>query len=229
MTTSKALRDDIANILDYLANAELAISVNETAITYLDEGERVSFVPGKGGNFLVERDAPTVKSYLAWVENNSYSAMLLDASLIQLTYVIEGRNVKCHRLAYVPAPFKMDPELVLQEPIVDLVELYMSTTPADIILNSSIRFDLDLENAKVGHPAAHLTINSPTCRIACSAPMHAGRFIDFVFRHFYRSHWKTHRSFFLALEHKNVGTNVIVDDDIYNPHVMWRTKLGDHS
>ncbi|WP_443054843.1 DUF2290 domain-containing protein [Streptomyces sp. NBC_00258] len=71
------------------------------------------------------------------------------------------------------------PDLVRLEPLLDVVDLYAADTPTNMVLHSAIRFDYDPASASPGHPAAHLTINSAHCRIACAAPMHVGRFADF--------------------------------------------------
>ena len=92
---------------------------------------------------------------------------------------------------------------------------------ADVAPRSHIRFDFDTGNARPGHPAAHLTINSADCRIACTAPMHVGRFTDFVYRHFYPAYWAAHRDFFAARAHHHLGGPTITDDDRSAVHLAW--------
>ncbi|MFE7706441.1 DUF2290 domain-containing protein [Streptomyces sp. NPDC057486] len=57
----------------------------------------------------------------------------------------------------------------------------MATEPTNMVLHSAIRFDFNPGSAATGHPAARMTVNSAGCRIACAAPMHIGRFTDFIF------------------------------------------------
>ncbi len=180
MTTLRAIRDEVKNVLDYLTSAELALCANEVSIS----NARISFHLGDHrAGFLLDRRDPRVDHYLHWVKTGAYSAILLDGSLIQMTYDVIAGRVSGHRLAYVPCPYDLDAVLLEGgEPLADIVELYLNDHPA---LRSPIRFDYDLTSAKPGHPAAHLTLNTANCRIACIAPMHPLRFIDFVFRNFY--------------------------------------------
>jgi hypothetical protein len=96
-----------------------------------------------------------------------------------------GSDIVAHRLAYIPCPFIVDTEFLEEgDPIDEVVGMYVELS--DVALRSPIRFDYDLLAAKENHPTAHLTLNSADCRIACVAPMHVLRFVDFTFRHFIR-------------------------------------------
>lgn len=99
-----------------------------------------------------------------------------------------------HRLAYMPCPYDVAAELLAQESLLDAIELYDGSS--DILLRSQLRFDFDPRASAPGHPAAHFTFNSPHCRIACVAPVHIMRFLDFVFRHSYPAQRRFHESFF---------------------------------
>ncbi|GAA1732965.1 hypothetical protein GCM10009680_86870 [Streptomyces yatensis] len=127
-----------------------------------------------------------------------------------------------HRLAYIPTPYRMDPDLVRVEPLLDVVNIYAADTPTSMVLHSAIRFDYDPASAAPGHPASHLTLNSIQCRIACAAPMHVGRFMDFIFRHFYAGLWAAHRSYFTEGATRHIGERTLTDDDRTSPHLMWR-------
>lgn len=221
MTTTRVLRDQVENVLDYLVEAELAIartSVSETPT-------RVSWHPYKAVPFLQSHDHLTIAQYRAWVEAGHYSCVLFDGSLLQITYDVAAGEVAGHRLAYVPCPMVIDLDLIRFEPLSDVIEAHEDDSRF-VALRSPTRFDFDLMGAKPGHPAAHLTFNSVECRIACVAPMHVGRFVDFVFRNFYGIFRAAHASFFDALHHRHLGERVILDDDRFDPHIMW--NLADH-
>ncbi|MFJ8697341.1 DUF2290 domain-containing protein [Streptomyces roseolilacinus] len=148
-------------------------------------------------------------------------ALLFDGSLLQITYEVEGGKIAGHRLAYVPCPCRLDSELVRQEPILEIVDLHVASEPTNMVLHSAVRFDFDPGSAAPGHPATHLTINSANCRIACAAPMHIGRFTDFVFRHFYPTLWKAHLPFFSRSPTRNAGPRTLTDDERDSPHLFW--------
>jgi hypothetical protein len=216
LTTSRLIYDQVRNALDYLLAADLVYYANSLSIS--DSG--VSWhASDRSIPFLLSYDHPTIDQYFAWLGSGAFTAILFDASLLQVTYWIENGQVSGHRLAYVPCPYLVDFDLLSQgEPVADVVELYRST---DAQLRSPIRFDYDPSSAKAGHPAAHLTINSAECRIACVAPLHVLRFLDFVFRHFYADLWMAHESFFSEGRRRHIGPGSITNDERQGPHLAW--------
>ncbi len=219
MTTTRAVADDLRNAIDYLVRAELVLYANEVSRT----PTRVSW-HGYDDLFSVRISAPhaTVREYLEWVSAGAYSAVLPDASLLQLTYDVADGQIVGHRLAYVPCPYVIDEGLLQAgEPIADVVEIYAETGESQVALRSPVRFDYDAGAARGGHPAAHLTVNSSDCRIACVAPMHAHQFIAFVFGHFYPQLRSLHDHFFSECSRRHIGRRVITDAEREEPHMMW--------
>ncbi len=216
MTTPRSIQDELCNILDYLVVAQLAINVTAVSLA----GTRVSFHAHDASTaFLRDRGDPSVAHYLSWVGAGAYSALLLDGGLLQLTYDVDGGQIMGHRLAYVPCPYKIDrSDLDSGEPMSDIVDLYLDGHP---VLRSPIRFDFDPGAAKAGHPAVHLTFNSSDCRIACIAPLHPLRFVDFVFRHFYSEYWRVHRIFFDAGPDRHLQRGSLAAGEARLSHIMW--------
>jgi hypothetical protein len=221
VTTTRSVYDSVKNVLDYLSDAELTLYSNEVSVQESQDMSRVSwYAYNPAAELLVTRQHDTVEQYMHWIVNGIYSAILFDASVLQISYGISRDTVTSHRLSYVPCPFMIDTTLLDEGmPVADAVSLYDRLS--DVALRSPIRFDYDLKAAKERHPAAHLTINSADCRIACVAPMHILRFVDFIFRHFYASLWSAHSDFFTAAAWRHLGNQVLSDDDLMTPHVMW--------
>lgn len=216
MTTTRSLQDELVNALSYLAESELALYYSPVSVS----GTKVSFHSlNPLAPFLSERRHHTVKQYADWVTAGAYSALLLDGSLLQLTYEVSNRKIVSHRLAYVPCPYSLDPELLASgESLSDILDLYLDGHP---ILRSPVRFDFDPQAAKPGHPAVHFTINDSDCRIACAAPFHPLKFLDFVFRNFYPEYWQAHKSFFLQGAHRDIDHDTNIDFDRRAPHFSW--------
>ncbi|MFF7019079.1 DUF2290 domain-containing protein [Streptomyces sp. NPDC008259] len=218
MTTPRSVRDDIVNFLDYLLGSDIAVFANTVSI----KGARVSWnaldptIP-----FLVNRGDPSLQDYRRWAEAGAYSALLFDGALLQITYDVEGGDIAGHRLAYIPCPYRLDAEMLRIDPILDVLDLHIESDPTSMVLHSAVRFDYDPASAAPGHPASHLTINSSHCRIACAAPMHVGRFADFLFRHFYADLWAAHRSYFSASATRHIGDRTLTEGDRASPHLMW--------
>ncbi|WP_434450070.1 DUF2290 domain-containing protein [Lentzea sp. E54] len=219
MTTTRLVRDDVKNVLDYLMEAELALYANEVSLN----STRVSWhAHDPTAAFITTRKHPDIGQYLAWLAAGIYSAVLLDGSLIQITYDVQGGKIVGHRLAYIPCPYIVDPAFLEEgEAIADVVEMYRDSEDGNIALRSPVRFDFDPKAARSGHPAAHLTINSIDCRVACVAPLGVHRFIDFVFRHFYPQLRTAHLPFFEEAAKRPSGESVLLDEDRKMPHIMW--------
>jgi hypothetical protein len=219
MPTSRALYTAINNALDFLLQSELAIAITPVALR--DYG--VSWHPSSDVPFLPSHRQLTAAQYLEWAKAGQYSAALPDGALLQLTYELRNSEIVGHRLAYVPCPVLMDdPSLLLEWPIGEVVEMYLDAPRADVIaLKSMVRFDFDPSAARHGHPAAHLTINHPNCRIACVAPMHPYRFIEFVYRHFYADLRAAQVDWFDELSDYRLGKRVLSDEESGFPHMMW--------
>lgn len=219
MVTTRTIHTEVVNLLDYLLDADVAAYTNPVSYT----STRVSWhALNPAAPFLTNRGDPSLEDYKEWVAAGAYSAVLFDGSLLQMTYEVEGGVISGHRLAYIPCPFHVDPELVKEEPILDIIDVEAECNPVKMLLRSAVRFDFDPKAAKPGHPSAHMTINSPGCRIACVAPMHVGRFADFVFRHFYPDVWKAHSNYFSSGARRNVGNRTIAEEDRLYPHMAWQ-------
>ncbi|WP_157850358.1 DUF2290 domain-containing protein [Mycolicibacterium llatzerense] len=203
-----------------MSNAELLLAASSIA----ESAESVTWHAfDRSAGFLTSRDHVTADQYLSWIRSGHHTCVLLDGSLLQLTYNLEGDRVVKHRLAYVPCPWKWDSALLDEGySLEEILELHSGTT---MLMRSSVRFDLDVAAAKSGHPASHFTFNTVDCRIACAAPLHPLRFADFVFKNFYPLYWRQHLSFFDVAKYRHLGDPVISPDDLNEMHVGWNYRL----
>lgn len=70
-TTTRAIRDDVKNILDYMQDAELALTTNEVSM----HSARVSWHSRNPSiPFMNTRGHATVRQYLGWLSAGAYSA-----------------------------------------------------------------------------------------------------------------------------------------------------------
>jgi len=220
MTTSRAVHTEIENLLAYLLDSQIALTTNPV----VNYDGRVTW-PARGGSPLpAKKRMPTLSDYRSWLGKGVYSAVLLDGALIQLTYDYAAINMLTgHRLAYVPCPFNVDHELLNELPFEDVMDLYSGDSADNVLLSSTVRFDYDAGRAGVGHPAAHLTFNTPSCRIACAEPMRLGRFVEFVFRNFYPHLWSIH-PYLGQVSSRALSDRTITEDEAEGPHVMWARR-----
>jgi hypothetical protein len=217
-TTARAVAAEVEGLLDYLLESDLAVYVNPVR----RNGGEVSWHPVGGSMpFLLQRGPTQVHDYVRWLRGGHYSALLFDGSLLQITYEVIAGFVTRHRLAYVACPFNIDPELLQVGLPSDIADLYEETPASRLNMVTVLRFDYDIETAGPGHPASHLTMNAPECRIPCAGPMRLGRFADFTFRHFYGATWKKHRKFIDNMPKAAIGKKTLAADEATQPHITW--------
>ena len=191
-TTLNELRD----LMDLLLDRDLAISTTEVVVDWLrDEGfQRItwannSIAPG----YLFRRESGTVEEYRDWLDNECYSAVLFDGSILQISFDFDGPVVARHRLLYFPCPFDLDAGLVNELPLVDIIDAYCDDYGInEVKLRSPVRFDYDDGVEAVDHPTTHMTFQWSRTRMPVGSPLSLGHFVHFVFQNFYPNLWKTH-------------------------------------
>jgi hypothetical protein len=214
--SSRLVRSEVDALMSYLIETEIALHANPVS----NRSGRISWYPFATGEFLEQRDDTSLLQYRAWLENGTYSAVLFDGALLQITYDFAASDLVAHRLVYVPCPFDLDTDLLQREPHVDVFDLYAAGPAHDVQLRGTIRFDFDAERAGDDHPAAHLTFNSPGCRIACAAPLRLGHFIEFVFRNFYPDLWLEH-AYLGTFSRVPWGPATVTDAEARGLHMAW--------
>ena len=129
----------IQNIADFLWNAELLLRSASIAQSPLG----VTWHPlDPSVDFLEIRGHVTPEQYLKWVNAGHYTCLLFDGSLLQMTYDFDGNAVIKHRLAYVPCPWKLEVELL--DDGFSLEEVLELAPDTNVLMRSSVRFDLDI-------------------------------------------------------------------------------------
>lgn len=216
MTTPRVVATELSQLLDYLESIGFIYywnAIDETAA-------RVSWHSPGGAPFLSSHDDVSVADYLYWLRNGMYSAVLVDGSLLQVTYSFDGHQISGHRLAFVPCPVVIDQEMVAEgEPFADIVDLQMAAAE-NVLMRSMIRFDYDPANVRPEHPETHLTLNSIECRIACFSPLRLGRFMEFVLRNFYPTFYATD-PYVQRMPLDGWFAKTIVEADTSSLHVAW--------
>lgn len=216
MTTPRVVATELDQLFNYLESVGIVYYWNA-----IDEKPyQVSWHAISREPFLTGHDDVSVSTYLYWLRNGMYSAVLTDGSLLQITYFFDGSSVIGHRLAYVPCPIVIDSALLSEGfALTDVVELQLSGAEG-VLMKSMLRFDFDPANARPRHPETHLTMNSVECRIACVSPLRVGRFIDFVFRNFYPS---VHERdpYLQGITLGGWFDKSIAEDDASTLHIAW--------
>lgn len=221
MPTANELRGDIDGFLRLLTAADIAIFTNPVVARRSSSGsDRVSWKSATGGAlslFNIHR----IQAYRSWVAEGSYSAVLYDGALLQMSFEVVGNQVIRHRLAYVPTPLELDSAWLRSDPFLEVFDTHLAAAEHnDFCLRGSVRFDFDLEAAAVEHPAAHLTFGGDGVRIPLIGPVSVGHFARFVFHNFYPQLWEAHT--FLRTLRQRRGERTISLPEQERIHLAWR-------
>lgn len=188
MPAARQLRSEIQNLIDLLVDKGIAIDANPVVIRRIRDDQRVTWPSTCRLPLTAERFA-TVRQYTRLLEGRDYSALLLDGALLQLSLDVRGSEVRGHRLCYYPCPVDADEELLQTDPVLDVIELHLSSGTAAIHLRSPLRFDYSARESPA-HPQSHLHLLWEHSRCAVYAPLSVGHFVRFVFSAFYPDLWK---------------------------------------
>lgn len=153
----------------------------------------------------------TTKNYCELIQTGRFWILLFDGAIIQVSYDFSRGSVYRHRLCYVPCPFALDRELLMEEPILDVLDTYLSGELDSILLRGPLRFDYDASQVSESHSPCHLHLLHGSCRIPVFAPIGVGSFIAFIFRLFYPTIWA--KSGFLRQLHQEFGDRTISEED----------------
>jgi len=188
--TTRHVRNHIQNLIDLLISSKIAITANPAVIVSHDTAMRVTW-PMKSTLSSVLIPFGTIKEYMRILEARAYSAVLFDGALLQISYDIVHNRIMGHRLCYYPCPFDIDRDLLLEEPILDIVEAYASSESTDVRLRSPIRFDFSRREGAT-YASSHVHLLWSHCRCPVFAPLSLGHFVRFVFSNFYPDLWCRH-------------------------------------
>jgi hypothetical protein len=215
MASANRVRSDIANALDQLV--ELGIAVTRSAVVSRDIGRRRTYV-GFSRPAVIERPAfGSIDEYLLAVRTGSWSAVLMDGSLVQLEYECEAISIEWHRLTFLPIPWPIESALLVQESLYDAIE--MCRDDSEIVLRTPLRFDYAPLNAREEHPASHCHFNHEACRLAVASALTPREFIRLVLRTSFPVLWTGSADLHGSRDHSEL---TLSDGDAAEFHWMCR-------
>jgi hypothetical protein len=134
-----------------------------------------------------------IADYLSLLERQDYSYLMNDGGVIQIAFVYDRGEIEQHRLSYHPCPFLIERRELERfgGGLLDFIlNAFMSDLDETLLLRSPIRFDYAPSAAGHFHPASHITVNDPCCRIPVRSPLQFDTFIKFILENFYISAWQ---------------------------------------
>jgi hypothetical protein len=155
--------------------------------------------------------------YLECIRQDRLSWLLFDGSIVQVLYRLRGRDLAFHRYCYIPAPFDVD--LRASPDFGELIESASSSNPLNTAHRSMLRFEFDPDAGTDEHPAAHLHLNSPHCRIPMRGPISVKDFILFLVTFIYPLFFAP--DFGIGFEY----TSTITEIEERTFHLNWRRPI----
>ncbi len=185
---------DITNFGFNMIEAEFAWDANVHKVDQISANkEALIWVQNQDLHAMIEIPS-RVNDYCSLIASKDYSYLMNDGGIIQTAYMYDNDRISKHRLLYFPCPFRIDDYEVgeITGELVPLLDRIVETEdfPDNFLLRSPIRFDYAPHDASEFHPASHMILNDPDCRIPVKSPLRVHTFIQFVFENFYLTAWK---------------------------------------
>ena len=185
--TPNQLRSDIQNAMDLLSNKGVSLISQPINIERNDNIARITWKQTSITNAKPYHFG-TIDQYISIIKDSSFTCVLLDASLLRLSYTFERNELIAHNLWYYPCPFDIPLAELLVDPLLDVVETYLDGGTDKWRMKGPMRFDFDLKKAdSLFHPASHVHFQHEFSRIPVRMPLSPGRFLKFIFWNFYQN------------------------------------------
>ena len=213
---------EIRQLLDVLLKLEVATAIMPVVERRIGQGRTRLTWPDSSP--VYESRTLSAEGYVAMMSGRAYSAVLNDGAMLQISLDFLGDDLVGQRLAYLPCPYELNPQVHWEFGTLDAIEYARLDEAQEVVLRGPVRFDYDPESAAEGHPESHMTIGVDSCRIPITRPITLGHFVRFVFRHFYP---------YLHRAHDVLAAWRIVDglpiEEVAVPselHLHWRSDPG---
>ena len=221
--TAASVRRKVSDFMTDLLAKEIAILSNPHILTSSGSKSTVTWAGGNhvASGMFTNFDEACWREYLDFVRNGVFSTVLFDGSLLQVTYYFHRESVVGHRLCFYPCPVIFDSEELSNE----FFELSLETMAAVHFFDKSrsrspLRFEYDPEAARSGHPATHLHVNWPSCRIPVKSPVDFSQFLQFVFQNFYPEIWREHQDGLFNIGRDSYDVT-IQEEENREMHINW--------
>jgi hypothetical protein len=191
--TAQGVLNEIESITNFLLTKGI---IDDQTWPFRQDGPNNTIVvryPSVLSGASMLRDRPYGEIYYEHRAARSFNFLMLDGALVQMSYTFRDGALTSGRLAFLPSPdlseYQNDPELYAEdEMFADVVDRRVVTVPIRFDFDSSPEVVIDIH-----HPHSHLTLGQyMNCRIAATAALTPGVFIEFILRSFYNTASRIH-------------------------------------
>lgn len=217
----KTVTSDIKNVKSILYDNDLILEVKGESIRRFSESGYNITWNGKNPNSNIIYDNNIGIDYIMkqLLENQQYSILLYDRSLIQFEFILEDNVIKKQRMLFIKKHNKIwdKDEIVSISSIqdVDFFDYFFENEG----IPTMIRVDYDKDNSiNCDHPVSHMTIsNYETCRIPIKSLMSCTKFIKMILYHFYDL--KIDKKY---PDFEYIDNDTITEDEKNMIHLNWK-------
>ena len=182
-------------------NGNLALATARHSVGEAENGLRtLTWVGGHGATGHRRDSVTTVDDYLDAAEGRSYSLVMIDGGLIQISMDFKGSDLVGYRYVFLPCPVRLERSYLseaigqgssIAEGIGRFIEGH---DQAPFVIRAPFRFEYSKNGGPTGHPRSHVHLGTSDGRIAVSHRLTVGRFLKFIFRNFYHYEFKSFES-----------------------------------
>ncbi|MFB9262213.1 DUF2290 domain-containing protein [Bradyrhizobium erythrophlei] len=175
-----------------LAN-DFALDARQHKIEQLSAAQKTLMWVRNPLNSLMSGNPARLADYLTILENQEYSYLMRDGGVLQISYVFKGMEIERHRLCYHPCPFAVTFGDIrdFEGGLLELIQnSYMDRLEDSVLMRTPIRFDFAPDQTAPHHPASHITLNDPSCRVPARCPLAFDTFMKFILENFYSDIWE---------------------------------------
>lgn len=193
------------------------------------EGDQIKLSPAFRME-MITNGGVTISEYIDLLENNQYSAVFDDGSILYIECIFSDGKLDAHRYFFIPCPFVET--TIASKPghcsLADWLRASLVQNGVDVFSSrGTFRFDFARKpvlGAADPHPKSHLTFASDWCRMPVRGPVQITSFMNFLFDNFFRDYQPVWRSFasYMQLDETEV---TITEEEVGLHHLNWETQV----
>ena len=188
-------------------NGNLALATARHCVGEPKSGIRtLTWVGGHGAKGRRRSSVTTLDDYLEAMHGLSYSLVMIDGGLVQISMDFDESDLVGYRFVFLPCPVRMKKSYLsavigrgesIAESVARLIE---DSDLAPFVIMAPFRFEYSERDGLIEHPRSHARLGTSGGRVAVSHRVTVGRFLKFIFSNFYHDEFKNFESSSLLRE-----------------------------
>ena len=178
-------------------NGNLALATARHCVGEPKSGIRtLTWVGGHGAKGHRRGSVTTVDDYLEAMHSLSYSLVMIDGGLVQISMDFDESDVVGYRFVFLPCPVRMKKSHLSAvigrgESIAECVARFIEgNDQVPFVIRAPFRFEYSERDGLIEHSKSHVRLGTLDGRIAVSDRLTVGRFLKFIFSNFYQDEFK---------------------------------------